>query len=122
MSKHTAGPWSVCGNEIFSVANDAKVATVWSGEDSQGMLNKAISASQADRNAARIVACVNACEGISTEALEACHGKPPARFAGIEALRAENERLRNALRFVLADLNTELDYECRLIVEAALAN
>lgn len=46
----------------------------------------------ADANARRIVACVNACEGISTEALEG---------GELTCLRAENETLREALKEVL---------------------
>jgi hypothetical protein len=36
-------------------------------------------------------------------------------------LIAAAPELLSALQFVLADLNTELDYEARLIVEAAIA-
>jgi len=52
----TPGPWNVAHGEIFSTANDALVATVHSGKDSQKLLNKAISAYEADCNAELIAA------------------------------------------------------------------
>ena len=42
------------------------------------------------------------------------------RYARIGRLERENSALRAALQFALSDLNTELDYECRIILEAAL--
>lgn len=49
-------------------------------------------ADQTKADYARIVACVNACEGISNEALAA--GAAPEAADTIEAMRAEIERLR----------------------------
>ena len=59
LMKHTQEPWCVIGvdnsYEIFSESEDYDVA--WSIDS--------------EANAERIVACVNACEGITNEALEA---------------------------------------------------
>ncbi len=59
LMKHTKEPWCVIGvdnsYEIFSKSEDYDVA--WSIDS--------------EANAERIVACVNACEGITNEALEA---------------------------------------------------
>ena len=66
--KHTPEPWTVChGDEISSSGIDAPdgTAVVWwtSSQHDEGIPNPA--------DAYRIAAAVNACEGISTEALEA---------------------------------------------------
>lgn len=53
---YTPGPWAATKQEIFSCVDDARVATAWAGHDSQGMLNKAIGAAQADANARLIAA------------------------------------------------------------------
>ena len=97
-AKHTPGPWSVTHGEIFSNANDALIAKVMSGADSAPLLSKAIGSAEADRNASRIVACVNACEGMSTDDLMAGRA---VLMDSYDALRAENERLREALQNAL---------------------
>ena len=89
-NEHTKGPWSVapCAcDEIIKGADGKTVADCNRAED-----------------AARIVAAVNACDGITTEALSLGF----ASVAGgallqltdeLAQVRAENERLRAALRF-----------------------
>lgn len=64
---HTKGPWSVCQGDAFSSSGiDAPdgTAVVWwtSSVYDEGIPNHA--------DAVRIVACVNACEGIPNEALK----------------------------------------------------
>lgn len=54
MGKHTQGPWNVAGCEIFSADNDKMIARVFSGAESNVLLSGAISAREADCNAALI--------------------------------------------------------------------
>ncbi len=59
-AQHTPGPWSRNGNRIHGESGSLVATIAYFRE-----------ASIEIGNARRIVACVNACEGISTEALEA---------------------------------------------------
>lgn len=58
MNQHTQGPWNVSMNEIESATGEL-IATVIRDQDGH-----------VKANARRIVACVNACEGIETGMLE----------------------------------------------------
>jgi len=69
--EHTPEPWET--DLIYVVASDPKgihpdiyIAEI-AHEDSEGLI---ASSAEQEANGHRIVACVNACEGISTEALE----------------------------------------------------
>lgn len=65
-AEHTPEPWTYCGGG-FSYVEDAKSEfVICSMRHPQGQfwLNH-------EANARRIIACVNACKGIGTEALEA---------------------------------------------------
>ena len=55
-AQFTAGPWNVAGCEIFSADNDKMIARVFSGAESNVLLSGAISAHEADCNAALIAA------------------------------------------------------------------
>lgn len=77
MSKHTPEPWTIecensgggtniSGDMIPCIAHTHEVARV-----NSGAAHRALTSEEALANARRIVACVNACAGISTEALEA---------------------------------------------------
>ena len=48
---------------------------------------------QAEANARRIVACVNACKGISTETLEQVRGNASASVAQLDAMRQQRDKL-----------------------------
>ena len=64
MSEHTQGPWHTGGDGTIIYDKDGwgiASATVFHGRQEPGT---------AAANARRIVACVNACEGASTEVLE----------------------------------------------------
>lgn len=66
-TKHTPGPW-VISSSLLVCNQEAKIVT-----NCTPMLDVpsiSISIHEAIANARRIVACVNACEGISTETLE----------------------------------------------------
>ena len=52
---------------------------------------------------------------------ESLKGINPAHTAHLLTnLHNQRDQLIDALRFALADLNTELDYECRLILDRAV--
>jgi hypothetical protein len=60
--KHTKEPWIVAGTalDIRTEDNQATIASIDWGDDPE----------VTEANARRIVACVNACRGLSTESLE----------------------------------------------------
>ncbi len=68
MSKHTPGPWH--NEQGFIVANNKVVgqAMMPSKDSSVTNLYSAKKAEEMEANAARIVECVNACEGIENPA------------------------------------------------------
>lgn len=98
---------------------------------------KGILEAEREANAERLVACWNACEPFEDPA-EAIRllGIEAAKAAAINALRAENERLRDALRTIEARIHGEYDnplllaygplsglsVDCGNIARAALAN
>lgn len=104
MSEHTKGPWAVNFTKFSEVRaeNGAVIAHCV----------KLTSLTNLEANARRIVACVNACEGISTEHLE--NSLPIVELVGrhsealreIEALKAERAELAGALNALVDDINT----------------
>ena len=80
MSAHTPGPWSV----VCDTPPLARVATP-TGKFSIDCTGSGSTHAQSCANAERIVACVNACEGMVAPATE------------IQALREELERARALL-------------------------
>lgn len=65
MSNYTQGPWKLCRNDqSVGDARGYAVCDVWPRGD-DGMASE-----EGKANARRIVACVNACEGIDTDLLE----------------------------------------------------
>lgn len=111
MGKHTQEPWKLYRNDqSVGDANGFAVCDVWPRGD-DGMASE-----EGKANARRIVACVNACEGIPTEDLE----QSPRRmfhfladFASCEIeKRGEVEKQRDELLDVQKDhhrLVRELD-------------
>ncbi len=67
--KHTKEPWRV-GNQCC-IVSDTPIPEVDSMSSVEYYGGHCICESVTDTNAERIVACVNACQGITTEALEA---------------------------------------------------
>ncbi|UNY40551.1 hypothetical protein KLER11_gp82 [Pararheinheimera phage vB_PsoM_KLER1-1] len=78
-TKHTPEPWTADGNYIRS--NEGDVIAACEGDITPFVIDEA--------NARRIVACVNACDGISTDNLE--QNKPIK-----DGLHGLNERIRVA--------------------------
>jgi len=97
MKSYTTAKW-------YLGTHDHADFTIWAnaGTDNIGTINK-------QANAARIVACVNACSDMADQAVE------------IAALRAQNAELCKALQFVLDDANSTIDYETQIVSRAALA-
>jgi hypothetical protein len=97
MSEHTPEPWD--GKEIpLTAAGLARTGL--------GIVytNHPATAAEAEANARRIVACVNACEGIPTEVLE----QMPSGPASLLPMYARLEQQRDKLLAALTEI-AELD-------------
>jgi len=97
---HTPGPWRI--------GQDSAAHAIWTAGNVPASLIVAIRPDCTEQdnnrqaNAARIVACVNSCEGIADPAqeiaaLRARSNNVPAMCAEVEAQRAEIKSLRDAL-------------------------
>ena len=81
MEKHTPGPWAVdmknYGGRYIGDGRRLIATTEYNGSVTEPT---GITVAEAEANARRIVACVNHCEGIDTETLQAmdCAGRAPA--------------------------------------------
>lgn len=85
-SGHTPAPWRVHVDEVF-------------GADGYQVMRFNGYGSTDQANARRIVACVNACEGIGTETLEAgLFHSGPAALADRDRLRERVKELESALQ------------------------
>jgi hypothetical protein len=118
--KHTAGPWSIeKGNTLeltAVVARHLPVAVVLEGGRRGNLTVDEVAA-----NARRIVACVNALEGLTIELLEEIAGidHPLARLAAIATVTDEigQETLANIIEIrgdaaadaIIADANRAID-------------
>lgn len=102
MDKHTREPWKLFRNDQ-SVGDSRAYAVcdVWP-RNGDGLASE-----EGKANARRIVACVNACEGFSTEYLEHCHfdsgDLPEAKYA---KLLAERDDLLEQIRHLTARLES----------------
>lgn len=100
MSEHTKGPWDVeiCGDAAH---NNVKVyIDAASPELNDGVYIAFVLGPDKEKNARRIVACVNACAGLDTELLEAL---------GDTQLSAVYDRLRGQRDKALEFLKKALD-------------
>ena len=102
MSEHTKEPWILVDTEddTIEITTEKRngliipIAEVSTGFDGQIGIEQ-------EANPRRIVACVNACEGISTEQLE-CPGGNVAKVAG--SLMKQRDELLAALTGLVDDL------------------
>lgn len=88
MSAHTPGPWRV--GSKHPVLGDVQTTDIFTDEPFGDLIASCKTSPpcpQAEANARRIVACVNACEGILTEALEA---EPEQRLVKYLSTRKAN--------------------------------
>jgi hypothetical protein len=106
MSGYTKGKWRIykepdsveCSIVIDDVDNEWFIAVCCDGAESK---------SNAYDNARRIVACVNACDGISTEQLETLAVKP-SLTAMVDEYKQQRDELLSALKGLLAIAESEL--------------
>ncbi|MFM2253773.1 MAG: hypothetical protein RJB68_2110 [Pseudomonadota bacterium] len=99
MSKHTPAPWlyTQSGKDCFSIIEPDGHTVVH-----MTALQNSTAASQLPGNARRIVACVNACEGLTTQEIEQGDQKSNVRLMHqIVGLRKEREALLDALKSFL---------------------
>lgn len=107
MSDHTPGPWAVNYTKFSEVRaeNGAVIARCL----------KLTSLTNLEANALRIVACVNACEGVRTEHLE--NNLPIVELVGrhsealreIEALKAERAGLVDDINALKDEIQSQRD-------------
>ena len=102
---HTPGPWEIGGvTDLRDTAQGRLIASI--SKAREGFKD----------NALRIVACVNACEGVPTDGVDACKELGGLHFVldaldkvtrDRKALQADNARLREALQGMLNLLDLE---------------
>lgn len=111
-AEHTPGPWTVDTDGCIyqgepKVMHFVHLASAFREESYWGE-------ALAVANARRIVACVNAAEGISTEALEACKDIAAAGIATTKSIEAQRDELAEVVRALLAGRET---MDGRLLVD-----
>lgn len=116
MSKHAPGPWATGpletseGLRIWQIDKSGNVKGIV-GFVIQRKPSREID-EETEANARRIVACVNACEGVDTEWLEQCGGVESARMFSLphwvkhtDELRAQRDELLAALEWTARALD-----------------
>lgn len=110
---HTPGPWHISQYGQVCAPGSDEAIRVWGGVSVPSGSHPAVDESKA--NAARIVACVNACEGLTesqlqlnADAIRSNIAKRAEDATERDALRAEVERLREALTHALHDAESRL--------------
>lgn len=107
MSKHTNGPWRTGGGGRFIYDRDGRIIASATRFHDRREIGTVFA------NARRIVACVNACEGIRTEALEWRGHLLKAADDTIAAMTDQRDKLRT-------DLESQI--QCLMLVRESLAN
>lgn len=106
MSAHTPEPWKVFAHAPASIwVGETPVATCKT-QDTQSPLDD-IPWETASANAARIVACVNACRGVELDQLEALAKLERNNIAGIGMLAVDHmlvRKQRSELAAILRDM------------------
>ena len=100
---HTQEPWRV--GKSGAVVADYKVPEMGGSDDIDYYGGHLVGESIIPSNASRIVACVNACAGISTETLESA-GKFPLTKSSLNGylhMKAQRNELLEALRDFVSD-------------------
>lgn len=111
----TAGPWFV------DVKNGKRSVTIRAGKT--GLISIASVSANVDReaNARRIVACVNVCVGLPTEALEKLFAAKSGKPIDYVRLKQQRDELATALRGVIAIAVAGRDTDEFIRARAALA-
>jgi hypothetical protein len=120
MSKHTKEPWFVNEDGIIRVGkpnvNDyidpIPIASAWR----EGAFSDGEETEESQDNARRIVACVNACAGLDTEALDSrfgiaaeMWGLADKRLARVQELVGQRDELLAALKGVVKVADRQTD-------------
>ena len=107
---HTPEPWKIgaattIGNALAIFDDRAKPENSANMHRLVCLISPPETADTEDEaNARRIVACVNACAGITTEALELVAQESGNILAGMEKLKQENAALRAVLKEALSEI------------------
>lgn len=111
MIEHTKGPWLRDGKTVYVLNEHGFNRFCAQVQDAH------TPAEELEANARRIVACVNACEGVSTDVLEY-----NARFGGVLRLERQRDALLAALeRCVAAMQGDAMYFNTRACAEHAIA-
>lgn len=89
---HTPTPWATNGTRVESEKEHRWANDGWIICDCMG--------SDAEANVRRIVACVNACEGVSTERLENNYGQGYSAHDEVKDLRQQRDNLKASLNAI----------------------
>lgn len=105
--KHTPGPWAV-ETGAFDDAHHCYTPVVTA--EARDIATLETAHGDALANARRIVACVNACEGISTETLEAVsEGELHAALIRLRSYKAQRDELAGMLRIFVGAFGEAVD-------------
>lgn len=96
---HTPEPWHAPGLGEIHSANHEDIAQICFADPEY-------SACGTEEDARRIVACINAAEGISTEALEASKDFAKAGIATVRSIEAQRDELAEALHSAVEVIKT----------------
>ncbi|MGL5280723.1 MAG: hypothetical protein ACRC8W_03080 [Plesiomonas shigelloides] len=99
MNNHNPSPWRF-GDMYNSIVCDTYIFEIKGSDAVDAYGGHMICESVAKRNAARIIACVNACEGVSNEDL--------IEGASVKEIIGQRDDLLSALKQVLSYLEDEL--------------
>ena len=91
MGTYTPGPWRLRRSDLAVVNADASALIAWTDRNTYGKTRDDIQA-----NARRIVACVNACEGINPEAVPDLLTVLRAAVARVELANREGDPILSA--------------------------
>ncbi|MGL5309413.1 MAG: hypothetical protein ACRDAL_02295 [Plesiomonas shigelloides] len=114
MSNHNPAPWRF-GYMYNSIVCDTEIPEIRGANDVESYGGYMICESVAKRNAARIIACVNACEGISNEDLVEENVCVVRKDLYLEMIRHRGELL-NLLMQATGEITEERDFPSRVYI------
>ncbi|MGL4928013.1 MAG: hypothetical protein ACRC4K_14690 [Plesiomonas shigelloides] len=108
MSTHNPAPWRF-GDMYNSIVCDTYIFEIKGSDAVDAYGGHMICESVAKRNAARIIACVNACEGVSNEDL--------IEGASVKEIIEQRDELLSVLKQVLIDCENEFYHGGRVFTD-----
>ncbi len=115
--EHTAEPWKTAyrksvlggfGQEVFDADGNTIATMAWYAVE----IAPGHTGTNREANARRIVACVNACSGISTEKLEEANDLFKAAAAGGATYKRQRDELLAALESMVSIARLTIGWSC----------